>query len=99
MVELTDGCYSEGDSDSQVARVNKVTSVSLGYPLSVFNKILLSNKPTNKQRNKGVRTKQDKTQHTHNNNNNTNNYQTYQRTNTSLEKTFHIPHPANTLQT
>ena len=36
-MELTDGFYSGGDSHG-VARVNEVTPVSLGYPLSVFNK-------------------------------------------------------------
>ena len=39
LVELTEGCYSGGDSHWEVAALwIKVTPVSLGYPLSVFNK-------------------------------------------------------------
>ena len=34
-MELTDGCYSEGDSQGLQCLF---TPVSLGYPLSVFNK-------------------------------------------------------------
>jgi len=36
LVELTEGCYSGGDSEG--VRVYKVTPVSLRYPLSVLNK-------------------------------------------------------------
>jgi len=37
-VELTKGCYNGPEGIHRVASVNTVTPVSLGYPLSVFNK-------------------------------------------------------------
>jgi len=40
-VELTDGCYSEGDSQGLPGQ-GLFTPVSLGYPLSVFNTKLYS---------------------------------------------------------